>query len=150
MTKLLLIAVTFIAFNFAIAEEKATKEEVTSKVNACAKMLDKDGLEKTCTAMADKAKGYIWKDTYVFIIGIDGKIVCHPVTPALVGKDWNSLQDKNGKFFIQDMGKMAKEKATGWVDYMWPKPGAKEPSKKNSYVHINAKKDMYCGGGTYE
>jgi len=26
------------------------------------------------------------------------------------------------------------KKGSGWVDYMWPKPGEKSPSKKVSYV----------------
>jgi signal transduction histidine kinase len=32
------------------------------------------------------------------------------------------------------MVELLKEKEAGWVDYMWPKPGQTNPSRKWSYV----------------
>lgn len=36
--------------------------------------------------------------------------------------------------FFVDMIAICKEKGSGWIDYMWPKPGATERSLKVSYV----------------
>jgi signal transduction histidine kinase len=46
----------------------------------------------------------------------------------------------------------AKTKGSGWVDYMWPKPGEKNPSKKLSYVKRTKMPDgemVIVGAGTY-
>ncbi len=39
----------------------------------------------------------------------------------------------------------------GWIDYMWPKPGETNPSKKLSYVRkvTLGNDDFYVGTGLY-
>jgi EamA-like transporter family/Cache domain len=39
-----------------------------------------------------------------------------------------------GKLFLVELMKTAQSNRSGWVDYMWPKPGQSQPSQKWSYV----------------
>ncbi|PYU91824.1 MAG: sodium:calcium antiporter [Acidobacteria bacterium] len=82
-----------------------------------------------------KEKGSEWLrgETYIFIADMNGTILIHPANPELETKSILDMKDANGKAFMREFIETAK-KGSGWVDYMWPKPGEKKPSKKLSYI----------------
>jgi signal transduction histidine kinase len=83
---------------------------------------------------------------------MNGTILMHPANPELETKSIIDLKDANGKFFMREFIETAKAKGSGWVDYVWPKPGEKSPSKKLSYVKRTKMPDgemVIVGGGTY-
>ena len=43
-------------------------------------------------------------------------------------------KDAKGKLFHNEIIETAETKGSGWVDYMFPKPGKTEPSQKWTYV----------------
>jgi hypothetical protein len=43
-------------------------------------------------------------------------------------------KDAKGKLFHNEIIKTAETKGSGWVDYMFPKPGQTEPSQKWTFV----------------
>ena len=83
-----------------------------------------------------KKKGSEWLkgENYVFIADMNGVILMHPANPELETKSILDLKDANGKAFMREFVETAKTKGSGWVDYMWPKPGEKKPAKKLSYI----------------
>ena len=83
---------------------------------------------------------------------MNGTILMHPANPELETKSIIDLKDANGKAFMREFIEMAKTKGSGYVDYMWPKPGEKSPSKKLSYVKRTKMPDgemVIVGAGTY-
>jgi len=82
-----------------------------------------------------KEKGSEWLrgETYIFIADMNGTILIHPANPELETKSILDMKDANGKTFMREFIETAK-KGSGWVDYMWPKPGEKTPSKNLSYI----------------
>ena len=82
-----------------------------------------------------KKKGGEWLkgETYIFVIDMNGITLMHPANPELETKSILDLKDVNGKAFVREFIETAK-KGSGWVDYMWPKPGEKKPAKKLSYI----------------
>jgi cytochrome c len=101
-----------------------------------------------------KKKGSEWlkRETYIFIADMNGTILMHPANPELETKSIIDLKDANGKAFMQEFIETAKGKGSGWVDYMWPKPGEKSPSKKLSYVKRTKMPDgemVIVGAGAY-
>jgi cytochrome c len=57
----------------------------------------------------------------------------------------------NGKLIDVELMKTAQSKGSGWIDYMFPKPGQSQPSQKWSYVKA-VKIDGtpgYVGAGFY-
>ena len=101
-----------------------------------------------------KKKGSEWLkgETYIFIADMSGTILMHPANPELETKSIIDLKDANGKAFMREFIETAKGKGSGWVDYMWPKPGEKSPSKKRSYVKRTKMPDgemVIVGAGTY-
>ena len=54
--------------------------------------------------------------------------------PKYEGDNSNDMKDPNGKLVQIELIKMAQERGSGWVDYLWPKPGQSQPSQKWAYV----------------
>uniref|UniRef100_Q07S22 Methyl-accepting chemotaxis sensory transducer n=1 Tax=Rhodopseudomonas palustris (strain BisA53) TaxID=316055 RepID=Q07S22_RHOP5 len=71
---------------------------------------------------------------YFFITDMQGKILMHGATAALVGKEMSDTKDPNGKRFIAEMIDVVRQKSSGFVDYTWAKPGSDQPQPKLSYA----------------
>jgi signal transduction histidine kinase len=92
--------------------------------------------------------GFKDRDLYVFCIDLDGKFVAHP-NPALLGHDAKALKDSTGKAFVVEFLTVAQEDKVAEVDYLFPRPGTKEPAvPKASFVTKVA--DLVCGVGYYK
>jgi len=61
-------------------------------------------------------------------------MVMHPLKPELDGKDLSDFQDPDGKRFFVEMVKVVKSDGSGFVSYMWTKPGEDKASPKLSFV----------------
>ena len=91
-----------------------------------------------------------WGDAgYFWINDTNSKMVMHPIKPELNGKDLSKIQDKKGKYFFDDMVKIATTKGGGEVEYYWPKPGFKKPVLKLSYVQLFKPWNWIIGTGVY-
>ncbi|MBT3069043.1 methyl-accepting chemotaxis protein [Rhodoferax sp. U11-2br] len=86
---------------------------------------------------------------YFFIQDYQLKMVMHPTSPNLDGQDVSGLKDPNGKLFMLELNRLAKEAGSGFVSYMWPKPGSQTPVDKISYVKAFAPWGWVLGSGVY-
>src|SRR5512134_2530345 len=113
----------------AWAAETGTKEECVAKTMEAGKMVTDQGLEATIAEVNKKDGKFVWKDTYVFLMDLDGKMIAHPMSPALIGKNVLDMKDKGepGKLLFVEMVGVAKGKGEGWVDYMCINPGDPKP-----------------------
>jgi cytochrome c len=119
------------AFSAEAPQSKEAKE-IVALVDKAAALTESKGK----TAFPEfKKKGSEWLkgETYIFIADMNGIILMHPANPELETKSILDIKDANGKAFMREFIETAK-KGSGWVDYMWPKPGEKTPSKKHSYI----------------
>jgi len=88
-------------------------------------------------------------DGYFWINDLKAVIVNHPIKPTLNGKDLSNLKDKNGVYPFVEFAKTAKEKGSGYVDYVWPKPGSDKAESKISYVELFKPWGWVIGTGAY-
>jgi signal transduction histidine kinase len=77
---------------------------------------------------------FIAKDAYIFVIDPRGVCLVHPAFPNLQGHNLINEKDSNKQYFIREMLKTTETKGSGWVNYLWPKPGDNVPTQKSSYV----------------
>jgi signal transduction histidine kinase len=131
------------------AQSDAEKECV-AKCTDAAGMINKDGLDAAKAEINKKDGKFVKGDIYVFLMDLSGVMLAHPMSPNLIGKNLLDLKDKEGKEFFKEFIALAKEKGSGWVDYMWPKPGEEAPSKKSSYILKVEGKDLIVGAGIYK
>jgi len=76
------------------------------------------------------------KKEYIWLNDLNAVCIMHPIKPELNGKDLSGLKDPNGVHIFEEFVKVCKEKGSGFVPYMWPKPGEKDPVPKISYVQV--------------
>jgi len=74
------------------------------------------------------------KDAYIFVLDDKGTDVANPAFPYLTGRHQIDLKDTQGKYLIREMLKTAEENGSGWVEYMWPKPGESISTQKSAFV----------------
>jgi len=139
----------------ATAEEKATPEEIISKVQAAAHSLAKSAAtQPAATALApfDQRQGpWVWKNTYVFVVDCGQAIIAaHAVNPELIGKDAMSLLDTKGHPFFWQVCDALKKPDGIWLQYWWPKPGQKEGSRKITYALRAGSTPYVVGAGIYD
>jgi signal transduction histidine kinase len=135
----------------ASASTKPTPQMVMDKVNKAAALLQKEG-KAAFPKFRGKDSEFIFAGTYVWIHDMSGTMRVHPIKYKMEGQNMIDLKDSNGKLFFTAMNEVAKTKGSGWVDYMWPKPGEKTPSLKVSYVKqvkVDGE-DLVLGCGVYD
>ena len=148
-----MMLVLFLIFGLAMQAwgESATKEEIISQCEAAGKLIQDKGIEAAIAAIGDKGGPYVWKDTYVFLMDLDGKMLAHPFKPELTQRD-DLLQvaDTAGKPLFMEFVKLANSRGKGWVDYMWPKPNEEKPVEKTSYIYRVPETQYFVGAGIYK
>lgn len=82
----------------------------------------------------DRTGPFIAKDAYIFVIDTNGVELVNPALPNLEGRNVTNVTDTRGKFLVQEMLRTVKTSGSGWVDYMWPKPGESVSTQKSTYV----------------
>ncbi|HKJ04214.1 MAG TPA: cache domain-containing protein [Geopsychrobacteraceae bacterium] len=147
----LLTLTSFSSISFADSES-ATVGECIEMTKMAAEMIleDKDAaLEE----ISKKDGKFVWKDSYVFAMDLKGKMLAHPMMPGLTKmKSLLGTPDKNPtdpKMLFVEFVVTAGTKGEGWVDYMWPKPGTTEPSKKETYIYRVPGTSILVGAGIY-
>jgi len=155
MTAILVLLLPYFSDRLFAAKELKTRHVVETAASliqhyvdlaAAGKLSEADA--KTQAMQAVKALRYE-KNDYFWINDFGPKMIMHPMKPALDGKDLSGNKDPNGKRLFVEMVKVAREKGAGFVDYMWPKPGASEPQPKISYVQAVPGWNWIVGSGIY-
>ena len=132
------------------AEQSATKEECVIKCHEAAALINSRGLAAAIKEIGDPKGPFVWKDTYVFLMNLDGKMLAHPMQPELTQLPHCLLiTDPTDKAIFVSFVNLARKVGQGWVEYMWPKPGKSSPSKKITYIYRVPGKDLFVGSGIY-
>lgn len=106
---------------------------VENMVHDAVAEIEKDS-EAAFRLFHDPTGPFLVKDAYIFVYDMNGVNLVFPTIPNLEGRNLLDLKDTNGKQQIREMIQLVQTKGSGWVDYMWPKPGESFSTKKSSYV----------------
>jgi len=121
-----------IAQQSAPTSEKAKQIEVL--VNEAAALIESKG-KAAFEEFRKKDTQWFNGDTYLFVYDLNSNVLLNAAFPEREGTNTTGQKDANGKLFHHDFIQMAKSpKGSGWVDYMFPKPGQTQPSQKWAYV----------------
>ena len=113
-----------------VAEDAARIEVM---VNRAAAQIEARGRE-AFPAFRTRGSEWRFKDVYLFAIDMDGQVLLNVAFPEREGSYRLKEKDADGKPFYEDFIAIARSDGSGWVDYMFPKPGQRLPSPKWSYV----------------
>lgn len=98
------------------AQGRYSMEEAQARAKAAMKALRYSGSE------------YFW------INDMHPRMVMHAIKPELEGKDLTENKDPTGKALFVEFVQTVRAGGSGFVSYMWPKPGEKAAVEKLSYV----------------
>lgn len=131
----------------AAADEFATADEAVALVKKAVAFYEEQGQDKAFAAFKADDGGFQVKDLYIFAQDLTGMTLVHK-NPGLIGKAAAGYKDAEGKLFMAEMIKVANEKGSGWVDYMWVNPATKKIQAKSTYVERVG--DVFLGAGIYK
>ncbi len=86
---------------------------------------------------------------YFWINDMQPRMVMHPIKPELDGKDLSDNKDPSGKHLFVEFAAIVKAQGSGFVWYLWPKPGSEQPVQKVSFVKGFAPWGWVIGSGVY-
>lgn len=86
---------------------------------------------------------------HFWVNDLDGKMIAHPGSPDLNGKDTLSIRDSDGNAVFAIFIDMVRKDGSGFLSYLWPKPGQETPAEKMSYVQGFHPWNWLVGSGTY-
>jgi signal transduction histidine kinase len=90
--------------------------------------------EQAFALLRDPTGPFIAKDAYIFVTDMNAVELVNPAFPNLEGRDLLDLTDTHGKYLNRELLEVVRTRGSGWVDYMWPKPGDSVSTQKSAYV----------------
>ena len=107
---------------------------VEALVTRAASLIEKDGKTAAFTEFRKKDSNWLHDDTYLYAYDLKGNVLLNAAFPKREGTNISGGKDAKGKPFQDEILKVAAAQGSGWVSYMFPKPGQTEPSEKWAYV----------------
>ncbi len=145
---LLVLGLSLSCIGVAAADDASDTKALVEKGVA---MVKEKGLEATLKAIGDPKGPFVKGDLYLFAGSLDKvTLLAHPLAAAkLVGPDLSKMKDSKGNLFFMKFKQVAEKPGSGWVEYMWPKPGAKGDSLKKTFVMRVPGQKAYIAAGYY-
>ena len=119
----------------AWGSEFGTKDEAKALVAKAVAFIGANGPDKAYAEFTGKAAGFVDRDLYVVVYGMDGKVRAHGANAKLVGKDMMDATDVDGKFYVKERIALAAKKADFWQDYKFVNPVTKKIEPKQMFCH---------------
>lgn len=150
----ILIWVGLLVISFAgsvRADVDTFKKECQSKCQAAAAMIKAQGIATAICEINNPTGRFANGEIYVYMMNMDAVMMAHPVVPSLIGKNLSSLvlKDKYGKEQPMMLVNFVKKQDSGWLSYMWPKPGEEKPSEKLCYLLKVPDSNVFLVAGFY-
>ncbi|MGE5855199.1 MAG: cache domain-containing protein [Syntrophaceae bacterium] len=154
-----LVVMASVALAASVMAQGGVKDECIALCKDAAKFMNEKGYYPTVFEINKKDGKFVSKNTYVFLMDLEGHLLAHPYNQQYIGMDASGSKDSNGKFYVQDYIAVAKSKGEGWTEYMYPTPEElkkdtpfkdKKRSKKISYVYRVPGKDLMLIAGFFE
>lgn len=126
------VAYSVIAEQYAQAESGAISQE-DAKKRAIAQI----------EALRYQEKEYFW------VNDAGPVLLAHPFLKAKIGQNVGDIVDPDGVVLFKEFASLVARQGQGFVAYQWPKPNAKEPSPKISFVKGFQPWGWIVGSGLY-
>jgi len=129
----------------------AEAKRIETLVDKAAALVKSQGKEAAFAKFRTRDSEWWTGNTYLFAYDGDLNVLLNPAFPKREGTNVHGQTDANGKPMHDEFMKVVREKGSGWVDYVFPKPGETQPSEKWTYVKgvlFNGKPGL-IGAGFY-
>lgn len=108
-------------------------KKIEALVNKAATRINSEG-KAVFPEFRKSGSEWFSNDTYLFVYDLKLNVLFNAAFPKREGTNTSGQKDSNNKLFHDAFVEVVRSKGSGWVDYMFPKPGQTQPSQKWSYV----------------
>jgi methyl-accepting chemotaxis protein len=133
------------AFEIGLREH-GNASEAQALVKRAQEFFNRNGREALVAEIAKLDRGqFVDRDLYLMAIASDSaQFVAHGNNPRVIGAGPVS-KDVDGKLFVVEMARLARNQGSGWVEYKWEHPVSNEVRVKASYVQRMGDLAVACG-----
>jgi len=158
MVGLALLAVVALLMSQAQMRDDAGRRSaaVVDAGTAIAAKYEAEARAGTMTAEAAKAAALVairairyGDNDYIWVQDAVPNVIMHPIRTDLEGKNVGEVKDPNGNFLFRNFVETVKKSGSGYVPYLWPKPGHEKPVEKISFVRGFEPWGWILGSGVY-
>jgi signal transduction histidine kinase len=129
----------------ALAAEVATTKDAEMMVRQAVAFLKKEGKEKAFAEFNNPAGRFTYRDLYVTVYDLKGACLAHGQKRERIGKNLLEEKDADGKQFVKERVKIAKEQGKGWQEYKFANPVTKKTEQKVAYFERVDDLIVLCG-----
>jgi signal transduction histidine kinase len=109
-------------------------KRIEGLVNKAAALIESQGKAAAFAQFRTRNSEWWSGDTYLFAYDQKLNVLLNPAFPKREGTNVHGQTDANGKPMHDEFLKVVQSSGSGWVDYVFPKPGETKPSLKWTYV----------------
>jgi signal transduction histidine kinase len=136
---LVLVALTALVIASPVSAQNAPPpsdqaKQIQALVNEAAALIKTEGRTAAFTQFRTRNSKWWFGNTYLFAYDQNLNVLLNPAFPKREGTNVHGQTDANGKPMHDDFLKAVRTNGSGWVDYVFPKPGDTKPSRKWTYV----------------
>lgn len=152
-----LVALTVGAVGGASNQPGAPESDLTldlvALVEDAARLVTEKGSAAACKEFREPGP-WFQGESYVFIMDMEGNMVCNPSSPQLEGRNVIDLKDPLGKPIARNiLRELQASSSDGWTHYFWPRPEFMTSFWKTTYfkrVSDPDSKEVVVASGLYE
>jgi len=130
--------------------EFGTAEEAQVMVDRALAYIRANGKEAGIAAISDPHGQFIDRDLFLGMCDSTCKILANGGNARVIGLDGTKIKDVDGKYFVVEMQKIARNQGAGWCDYKYVHPLTKEISLKSAYAAAVGIDDLFISCGFYK
>lgn len=134
--KVLMIAALIALPMSTVFAAAPTKDDVVTVVKKAVAFYKANGRDKALAEFNNKDGQFAKGEDYVDVHDLAGVCVAHPVSPAKVGLNRLDSADSAGKFYIKEIVDAAKQKQSGWIEYVMKNPTTGKLENKTAYWEV--------------
>lgn len=131
--RMAILMATALVCGAALAGEYGTAPEAEALVQKAVAHIKAVGDKQAYADFTGKKAGWVDRDLYVVVYGLDGTVLAHGQNSRQVGKNLIAFKDADGKAFVQERVDLAKSKGKFWQDYKFTDPITKKILPKSMY-----------------
>jgi cytochrome c len=151
MTRVLLAGLLAIGL-FAVAAQPVSAhspEEVQVLVERAADYIREHGRTQAFADFSRPDGGFVDGELYVFCLDVSGVVLAHGGNPKIVGRNMSGVRGPDGRLPNVEANHLGLTQGSGWLEYLWPNPGAGRVQLKVNYV-LRIDDHTVCGSGYYK
>jgi len=107
-TVIALVVMASVSLAASVMAQSGGKEECVTLCKDAAAFMNEKGFYPTVFEINRKGGKFVSKNTYVFLVDLEGHLLAHPYNQQYIGMDMKGQKDMNGTLYVQDYLKVAK------------------------------------------